>query len=214
MISQLILTLSFHIRLITTPDKNQITKILTNMSDIQIFGDSIVTGLKGFCAESGQMVSVHGFSGYTIERLIKKLTTVKTKNFDIIVMIGTNNVFKRKIDDNLRPDENDFVETGNLISKFLKLLSFLSRNFKNNTCYVMPILPRGSSVTNERVVLINSQIKTAFTKFCDSNVKFGDISYADFIGDEFSVKPELFRPDKLHPNDKGFKILQNWWKIL
>ena len=76
----------FHIRLHTTPDNKKITKNLTNMCDIRIYGDSIVNGLNGFCAEYGQTVSTHGFSGYSIERLIKKLTTVKEKNFDIIVL--------------------------------------------------------------------------------------------------------------------------------
>lgn len=180
------------------------------MTDIKIFGDSMVRGLKAFMTEENHMVFVNGFPGFDVEKLVAELGSLKNKNFDIIVQIGTNNVFKHRINDRNMPKDEEFTDLTILMSKFLKLVEFLSKNFKNRRCFILPILPRGiSSATNRRLVLINGEIKKILARFNDCNVKFGKISYAGFLAENFGVNPRLYRWDMLHLSEAGFEIFQN-----
>ena len=155
-------------------------------------------------------MEVVGFSGCTINRLIVELDSIKNKNFDVVVLIGTNNIFTRRIDDNLEPVEDDFTDSVSLISKFLKSMEFLSKNFKQNKCFILPILPRGAfSGTNRRLTLVNGRIKATINQFSDCNVKFGEVSYADFIGSDFAAKKSLYQKDRPHLNRSGRQFFQD-----
>lgn len=193
-----------------TPPKSQNSP---NMSppEIKIFGDSLIKNLKSFKIQTGQLVSVHGYGGFKIEQLVNELASLPNKKFDIFVLIGTNNLFKHRVDDNQEPEDDSFTETVSLLSKFLDLVNFLSEHFAEHRCFILPIVPRSvSSVTNKHITLVNGQIKGILKQFDELkiNVKFCEISYEDFLNSSFSIKPELYFSDKLHLNEFGVMVLQ------
>lgn len=170
-------------------------------ADVLFLGDSITHGWE----TTGETVADEQFSGFSIynlgysgDRTENVLWRFKHGEIDginpelAVVMIGTNNTGHRQ-------DSPECTARG-----IEMILDELGEKLPDTEVLLLAIFPRGDTPDDE-LRQINSEINQQIEKLADGErIHFMNINSV-FLDDEENLTEDIM-PDKLHPNEYGYKL--------
>jgi lysophospholipase L1-like esterase len=164
-----------------------------------MLGSSTFTFWKSYKEDLGITSIVNnGFGGARLKDVIDNIQhiAIPWNPTNIIIFVGTNDIAYPK------PATSNFV-----FEKTIELFVKLRNSIPNTHIFYMSITPTPSrwdlwGIAYNANMLIKKYIEKS------NDIKYIDVSNS-FLDGEGKPNIELFRKDKLHPNEIGYKILSN-----
>lgn len=115
----------------------------------------------------------------------------------IVLMIGTNNLYQ---DHNSGTDQE-------IADGIKAILGRIEEKLPDTKILLLSVLPRQNKYFCDRAAAISGFI----SQFASDRVRYLDVS-GGFVDGEGKVKPELFQPDLVHINSKGYEVFSKTLK--
>lgn len=177
---------------------------------INILGDSLLKDLDNFpiVACDADFI-VRSIGGANVGRLRTEIEKLKRYDQDLVILVGTNEIFKMRVDDRNFIPSDHFNQKKEILSKLVNLAGFCSKKFKNKNIHFLAIPPRGKMNTVNFIEILNDEFKSKIS-YCGANVYFGDLDYGKFKDNlRGGVDERFYREDLLHFNNFGINHLGN-----
>jgi platelet-activating factor acetylhydrolase IB subunit beta/gamma len=113
----------------------------------------------------------------------------------VVLMIGTNNLY---VDTDPNSGTDAQIDEG-----VKKILGMIQAKAPKSKILLVGVLPRQNKYFCDRIVKLNSLLSENAS---GDKIRYVDVS-PEFVDDQGNVKPELFSPDLIHPNAKGYEVL-------